>query len=80
MTQSLNPLALGFGSCHDLTVCEFDSHVGLCADKSESGAYFRFCVCLSALPPTCTLSLSLKIKYLKNMKEKKLGLLGGSVD
>ena len=39
-----------FGSDHDLTVGEFKPHDELCADSSEPGACFRFCVCLSALP------------------------------
>ena len=38
--------ASDFGSCHDLTVCEFKSHVGLCADSSEPGACFGFCLSL----------------------------------
>ena len=34
-------------------VCEFESRVGLCADSSEPGACFRFCVSLSlSLSPT----------------------------
>ena len=52
-----------FGSGHDLTVPEFEPHVGLCADTSEPGACFGFCVSLSvsALPPF-VLCLSLKNK------------------
>ena len=50
--------ALG-GSGHDLPVLEFDPNVGLCADSSEPGACFRFCVPLSLWPsPAHTLSLS----------------------
>ena len=33
-----------FSSGHDLTVREFKPRVGLCADSSEPGACFRFCV------------------------------------
>ena len=40
-----------FGSGHDLTVCEFEPRVGLCADSSEPGACFGFCVSLSAPNP-----------------------------
>ena len=36
-----------FGSGHDLTVCEFEPRVGLCAHSSEPGACFGFCVSLS---------------------------------
>ena len=40
-------------------LCEFESHIGLCADGLEPGACFRFCVSLSlCLSPTCILSLS----------------------
>ena len=50
-----------FGSGHDLTVCAFESRIGLCADSSEPGARFGFCVSLSA-PPLLMLSLALKNK------------------
>ena len=39
--------AAHFGSGHDLAVCGFEPHVGLCADSLEPGACFRFCVSLS---------------------------------
>ena len=39
-----------FGSGHDLTVREFQPPIGLCADHSEPGACFGFCVSLSASP------------------------------
>ena len=52
-----------FGSGHDLTVREFNPHFGLCADSSEPGASFRFCVSLSlSAPPPLSLSLSLSQK------------------
>ena len=55
-------LASGFSSGHDLMVCEFEPHIGICADSSEPGPCFGFCVPLFLYPsPTCTLSLSLKI-------------------
>ena len=49
-----------FGSGHDLAVREFEPHVGLCADSSEPGACFRFCVSLSLTLPVHALSLSQK--------------------
>ena len=49
--------ATDFGSGHDLTVCEFEPRVGLCADISESEACFRFCVSPS-MPPLLTLCVS----------------------
>ena len=53
----LSRLRSDFGSGHDLTVCEFEPRVGLCADGSEPGACFGFCVSLSLRPfPTCSLS------------------------
>ena len=66
--------ASDFSSGHDLTVCEFESRVGLCADSSEPGARFRFCVSLPLCPsPTHALSLS-KINI------KKLFLHVGAFD
>ena len=49
---------LDLSSGHDLTVRGFEPRVGLCADSSEPGACFGFCVSLSA-PPLLVLSLSL---------------------
>ena len=45
--------SVDFGSGHDLTVCG----VGLCADSSEPGACFGFCVPLSLLMLMLCLSL-----------------------
>ena len=43
------------------TVCEFEPCVSLCADSSEPGACFGFCVFLSLpLPHLCSVSLSQK--------------------
>ena len=51
--------ASDFGSGHDLMVCEFEPRIGLCADGSEPGARFGFCVSLSLCPsPVHALSLS----------------------
>ena len=51
-----------FGSGHDLTACEFESHVRLCDDSSEPGACFEFCVPLLLCPsPAHALSLSLSL-------------------
>ena len=55
--------ATDFGSGHDLTVREFEPRIGLCADSSEPGACFRFCVSLSLWPsPVHAVSLCLKNK------------------
>ena len=52
-----------FGSGHDLMACEFEPHVRLCADSSELGACFRFCVSLSlSAPPLLILCLSLSLE------------------
>ena len=49
-----------FGSGHDLTVREFEPYIGLCADSSEPGACFGFCVSFSlSAPPRLKLCLSL---------------------
>ena len=60
--------ASDFSSGHDLTVRGFEPHVGLCADRTEPGAHFRFRVFLSlSAPPPLALarvrSLSLKNKH-----------------
>ena len=48
---------------HELAVCEFKPCISLCAESSEAGACFRFCVSLSLCPfPAHALSLSLKTK------------------
>ena len=53
--------AADFGSGHDLAVRGFEPRVGLCADSSEPGTCFGFCVSLSLCPsPTHALSLALK--------------------
>ena len=36
MVQSVKLATLDFSSGHDLTVCEFESHVGVCTDSSEA--------------------------------------------
>ena len=52
-----------------ISVCEFEPRFGLCADSSEPGACFRFCVSLSLCSfPTCALSLSLS-KINKHLKK-----------
>ena len=52
---------LNFGSGHNLTIREFEPRVGLCADSSEPGTCFGFCVSLSLCPsPTHALSLCQK--------------------
>ena len=47
---SAQVMILHFHSGHDLTFLEFEPHVGLCADSSEPGACFGFCVSLSLWP------------------------------
>ena len=48
--------------------------VGLCADNSEPGACFRFCVSLSLCPsPACAVSPCLsKINIKKNLKDIRM--------
>ena len=49
---------------HDLPVREFEPRVGLCADSSDPGAYFGFCVSPSLCSsPARALSLSFKNKH-----------------
>ena len=60
--DSVKRLTLDFGSGHDLTVYEFEPHVGLYADSSEPGVCLGFCVSLSRCPPPLILCLSLSLK------------------
>ena len=53
--------ASDFRSGHDPALCEFEPHVGLCAESSEPGACFGFCVSLFLSPPLLMLSLFSKI-------------------
>ena len=50
MAQSVKWLTLDFGSGHDLTVHEFESHIGLCSDSVE--------------PASDPVSFSLPVSYL----------------
>ena len=60
--------ATNFGSGHDLPVCGFQLRIGLCADSSEPGACFRFCLPLSLLLPH-SYSVSQKINTEKLKKK-----------
>ena len=56
--------ASDFGSGHVLTVHAFKARGGLCADSSEPGVCFEFCVSLSICPsPDPAPSFSLKDKH-----------------
>ena len=60
-----------FGSGHDLTVCELEPRVRFCADGSEPGTCFRFCVSISlAPPPLFYVSLKKPINIKKKKKRK----------
>ena len=63
--------ASGLCSGHDLTVHEFKPRIGLCANSSEPGACFGFCVPLplcSSPAHALSLSLSLKNKFKKILR------------
>ena len=69
VAQSVERLTLGSG--HDLAVSEFESRVGVCADSSEPGACFRFCVSLSLCPSLskmCLPKMSIMPKWLATAK------------
>ena len=59
MAQPVKCPTLDFGSGHDLTVREFESHVRLWADSAEP-AWDSLSPSLAA-PPVLSLALSLKI-------------------
>ena len=73
----LSPWASDSSPGHDLMVRGFKPHVGLCADSSEPGACFRFCVSLPLYPyPTCVMlclspSLSLSKRNIKKFKKNQ---------
>ena len=59
----LSWLSIRLGLSHDLAVPEFEPQGKLCANSSEPGACFGFCISLSLCSsPTCSLSLSLSQK------------------
>ena len=58
MAQSVKHLTIGFGSGHDLTVCEFEPHIRVRADSAEP-AWDSLSPSLSALDHVLSLSLSL---------------------
>ena len=68
--QSVKRSILGLGSGHRLMVCEFEPHVGLCAD-SEEPARDSLSPLLSA-SPLLMLSLPLSLKVNKSA-EKNTG-------
>ena len=56
MAQSVEHLTLGFGSGRDLTVCEFEPHLGLRADGAEPA--------WDSVSPSLSPSLSLSLTLL----------------
>ena len=60
-------LNFDFGSSHDLIVREFEPQDVVCADNSEPGVCFRFCVSLSL-----HLSRSHSVSLTLSKKEKKI--------
>ena len=62
MAQLVEHPTLGFGSSHDLTVCEFEPHIGLCANSVEPAWNSRS---LLSLPLPC-----LRARSLSNIKNK----------
>ena len=55
VTQSVKQPTLDFSSSNDLTVCEFEPHIELCADITEP-AWDSVSLSLSALPHLLALS------------------------
>ena len=79
MAQLVNLSDLGSG--HDLTACEFEPRVGLCADSSEPGTCFRFCVSLSLCPsPAHALSLSVSKINNRGMRKAMSRAKNGKVE
>ena len=74
VTQSVKNPALDFSSGHELTVCGFRAHVGLCASSAEPAwDSLSLPLSLSApLPLALSLSLSKFINKLKKIKKRIL--------
>ena len=76
MAQSVKHLTLGFSSGHDLTVHEFEPHIGLHVDRVSLlgilSLSFSLALPLIILSPSLSLclslSLSLKINFFKKDK------------
>ena len=63
VAQSAECPTLDFSSGHDLTIRGFEPRVGLCADSSELGACFGFCVSPSlCFCPAYTVCVCLSLK------------------
>ena len=68
-------LSVDFGLGHDLVVCGLESHVGLCADSSEPGASFGFCVSVSlSVPPLLILGRALSLSKINKHKKITNGI------
>ena len=68
MAQSVKHLAFDFGLGHDLTVCEFEPHIQLCADCAEPA--------WDPLSPSISTPLLLVLSLSKNKTNlNKLSLL-----
>ena len=59
------------GSGHDLTVHELEPRVRLCADSSEPGVCFGFCVSLSLCPSPFPLPFTSSLKSKENINKNK---------
>ena len=71
-----------FGSGRDLAVRGFEPRVRLCADGSEPGACFGFCVSLSLCPSPCSHSISLSLSQNKQtliVKDKMFLMTGPAI-
>ena len=74
VAQFVERPTLNFSSGHDLTVGEFEPCVRLCADSSDPGASFGFCVSLSlSAPPPLMLcpSVSVSVSVSLSLKNKR---------
>ena len=71
MAQSVKRLTHDFGSGHDLTVLEFEPHIGLCADSIEPALDSLSPSLSLPLPCSCTHSLCLKNKHFLKIKKKE---------
>ena len=65
--------ASDFASGPDLTVHELEPRVELCADSSEPGACFRFCISLWPFPTRALLKINIKKIFFKELYYLQFG-------
>ena len=80
MAQSVKHPTLGFGSGHDLMVCEFEPLVGLHSDSAEPAWDSLSLFALLLLKCAMSLSLSRSLKINTQLKKRGVTWVAQSVE